>query len=317
MFARVALLATLVACHSQGPPARLVVGFGDSVVINNSRPVQVSTQVFDARGHVLPNTGVRFAWASATSVSLTRGGVVTCTHAADATLRASFGDITKSVLVRCRPVHELFGGGGVNLVLGDPPYDIVFEAVDSARRRVRPLTAVLTVDDTTVVSREGWSIRARHAGSTGVDVWVGDAWAHWFVQVFEPAASFDSIRPGQYLVVPVRLAAGEQRSWQIPPSRRVFGVKMLPPIGGDTLHVPQLTVVGANCLQESPGFATQPLGYSCMAWQGAVVIAFHPRNVDPAREWRGLVAVTREHQPEDTSSPTSQLQSSASTRHRR
>ncbi len=37
------------------------------------------------------------------------------------------------------PVHGVLGGGPVNLVMGDPPYDLWFEAVDSAGRRVRPI----------------------------------------------------------------------------------------------------------------------------------------------------------------------------------
>ena len=40
-----------------------------------------------------------------------------------------------------------------------------------------------------------------------------------------------------------------------------------------------------------------PWGYTCLAWHGAVVIAYHPRNVDPAREWSGTVAVGRGDRP--------------------
>jgi len=40
-----------------------------------------------------------------------------------------------------------------------------------------------------------------------------------------------------------------------------------------------------------------PWGYTCLAWHGAVVIAYHPRNVDPAREWSGTVAVVRGDRP--------------------
>ena len=288
------VLLTLAACN--GPPARLVVGFGDTIVVHNVVPVRLSVQVFDAAGHILPDTGIRFQWTSETNVPLSLGGVVTCTHAVDATIRASLGPLVKSALVRCRPVHDVLGGGPVNLVMGDPPYDPWFEAVDAAGRRVRPLTAVLTVDDTTIVTREGWRIRARAPGTTGVDVWVGDEWAHWYVRVFEPAATFDSIRVGQHLAVPVRLAGGEQRSWQIPPSRKEFSVQILS--GGDTLRAPRLAVLGANCMSRTPwDMPRVPWGYTCLAWHGAAVIAYHPRNVDPAREWSGTVAVVRGDRP--------------------
>jgi hypothetical protein len=295
MLAKVAsVLLTLAACH--GPPARLIVGFGDTVLVNNSRPVQLSVQVFDGAGHVLPDTGARFELISGMSIRVSRNGVVTCPRVGDGTLRASLGPLVRTVLLRCRPVHDVLGGGPVNLVMGDPPYDPWFEAVDAAGRRVRPLTAVLTVDDTTIVTREGWRIRARAPGTTGVDVWVGDEWAHWYVRVFEPAATFDSIRVGQHLAVPVRLAGGEQRSWQIPPSRKEFSVQILS--GGDTLRAPRLAVLGANCMSRTPwDMPRVPWGYTCLAWHGAAVIAYHPRNVDPAREWSGTVAVVRGDRP--------------------
>ena len=289
----VVLLFALAAC--KGPPARLVVGFGDTILVNNVVPMQLSVQVLDAAGHVLPDTGVRFQWTTATNVPLSRSGVVTCTHAIDATLRASLGQVAKSVLVRCRPVHDVLGGGPVNLVIGDPPYDLLFDAVDANGRQVRPLNALLAVDDTTVVTREGWRIRARNPGTTGVDLYVGDSRVHWYVRVFEPALTFDSIRPGQHLAVPVRLAAGEQRSWQIPPSRKEFGVQILP--GGDTSRVPRLAIIGANCMSRTPwDMPPARWGYGCLAWQGAAVIVYHPRKVDPAREWSGTVLVGRDPQ---------------------
>ena len=288
------LFLTLAAC--KGRPARLVASIADTVVVNNVLPVQMPMHVFDAAGHALPDTGVRFQWTSGAPIPVSSRGVVTCKHAGDATLRATLDSLVKSVFVRCRPVHDVLGGGPVNLVMGDPPYDVWFEVVDAAGRRVRPFTAVLTVDDTTIVTRERWRIRARAPGTTGVDVWVGDGWAHWFVRVFEPAHTFDSIRVGQHLAVPVRLAAGEQRSWQIPPSRKEFSVQILP--GADTLRVPRLAIMGANCMSPTPWDMPRiPWGYSCLAWQGAAVIAYHPRSVDRAREWSGTVAVVREDRP--------------------
>ena len=281
----------LAAC--KGSPARLVAGSGDTVVLNNVRPVQLSMQVFDAAGHGLPSTSVRFQWASGINVPVSRGGVVTCTQAGDVTLRASLGPLVKSLLVRCRPVRRVYGGGPVNLVVGDPPYNLLFEGVDSAGRPVRPLSAVATVDDSMIVALEGWRIRARNPGTTGVDVYVGDDWVHWYVQVFEPALTLDGIRPGQHLAVPVRLAAGELHNWQLPAwsshehaaGRGDYEIKMLPT--GDTLRIARLAVVGAICDHNSPG------AYECLAPHGASVIAYHPPKADRAGEWSGTLAVVR------------------------
>ena len=288
------LVFALAACHGQ--PARLVAGLADTVVVNNVVPVRMPMHVFDAAGHELPDSGVRFQWASGVPIPVSSRGVVKCTNAGDATLRASLGPLVRPFLVRCRPVHDLLGGGPVNLVMGDPPYDLLFDAVDSAGRPVRPLNALLSVEDSTIVTREGWRIRARVPGTTGVNLYVGDTWTRWFVQVYEPARTFDSIRVGQHLAVPVRLAAGEQRAWQIPPSRKEFGVQILP--GVDTLRVPRLAVIGANCMSRTPSDMPRILwGYTCLAWRGAAVIVYHPRNVDPAREWIGTVAVLRGDRP--------------------
>src|SRR6266699_1807855 len=106
----VALFAA-VACGT-GPPARLVAGIADTVVVNGLRPAQ------------LP-------------IAVSTKGAVTCTHAGDAAVRASLGTLATHILVRCRPVHEIRVVGGVlNLVVGYPPQALVFEAVDSAGRRV-------------------------------------------------------------------------------------------------------------------------------------------------------------------------------------
>jgi len=290
---RLTAIVFLVLAACKGPPARLVAGSGDTVVLNNVRPVQLSMQVFDAAGHALPNTAVRFQWAAGINIPISRSGVVTCTQAGDVALRASLGSIVKPLLVRCRPVRRVFGGGPVNLVLGGPPYDLLFEGVDSAGRPVRPLSAVATVDDSMIVALEGWRIRARNPGTTGVDVYVGDDWVHWYVQVFEPALTLDGIRPGQHLAVPVRLAAGELHNWQLPAwsshehaaGRGDYKMQML--ATGDTLRIPRLAIVGAICDHNSPW------SYECLAPHGASVIAYHPLKADRAGEWIGTLAVVR------------------------
>jgi hypothetical protein len=280
------VLFTLAAC--KGPPARFIVGFGDTLVVNNLRPVQVPVQALDPAGHVLPDAGVRFQWTSGVPVPVSPGGVVTCTQAGDATLRVSLGPLVTPVLLRCRPVHEVRGGGLLNLVLGDPSYELSFEALDSAGRLVTPLTARVSVYDSTILTLEGWRIRARAPGWSGVDIRIGDRSAHWSVWVYERALTLEGIRPGQGLALPVRLAAGEMRSWQLPASPKNYWVQMLP--DRDILRVPRLAIVGANCEQWQ-------FGYECLARYGASVIAYHPRQADRAREWSGTIAVFRRDRP--------------------
>jgi len=282
----VLVLFALAGC--KGRPARLVAGIADTVVVNNVRPVQMPMHVFDAAGHVLPDTGVRFQWTSGASVPVSSRGVVTCTHAGDATLRASLGPLVTQVVLRCRPVHELLGGGVLNLVLGDTSQLLSFAPVDSAGRPVTLITAGISYD-TAIVSLEGWRIQARASGRTSVDIYIGDGWAHWWVSVYERASSVEGIRPGQGLAVPVSLAGGEMHSLQLPPSPPTYSVTMLP--GRDTLRVPRLAVVGANC---DGGVTTSKRGYWCFALPGASVVAYHPKGDHPKQEWSGTIAVFRE-----------------------
>ena len=285
------VVLALAAC--KGPPARLIAAFGDTAVINNRLPVQLSMQVVDATGLRLPNTGVRFLSASGVDVSLSPSGVLQCTHAGDATLRAALGPLSKSVLVRCRPIQKLLGGGPVNLVLGDAPYDLQFAGVDSQGRPVGPLSAAATVDDSMVVALEGLRIRARNPGTTGVELYVGDEWTQWYVRVYEPALTLDGIRPGQHLAVPVRLAGGEMRSWQLPAwsshghgaGQADYDMQILPV--GDTVRAPRLAIRGAICDQRDPWSAR------CLAPHGASLFAYHPRQADRHGEWSGTVAVVR------------------------
>jgi hypothetical protein len=282
----VLVLFALAGC--KGRPARLVAGIADTVVANNVRPMQLPMHVFDAAGHVLPDTGVRFQWTSGAPIPVSNRGVVTCTHGGDATLSASLGPLVTQVLVRCRPVHDVLGGGIVNLVLGDPPYDLSFAPVDSAGRPVTLIAAGVSYDST-VVSLDGWRIQARASGRTSVDIYIGDAWAHWWVSVYERASTVEGIRAGQGLAVPVRLGGGEMQRLQLPPSPPTYTVTMLP--DRDTLHVPRLAMIGANC---DGGLTTSKRSYWCFALPGASVVAYHPKEDHPKQEWSGTIAVFRE-----------------------
>jgi hypothetical protein len=283
----VLVLFALAAC--QGPPARLVAGLDGTVVVNNVRPVRIPVRVFDAAGHILPDTAVRFQWTSGVPIPISSHGVVTCTQAGDATLRASVGSLVTQVGLRCRPVFDVRGGGVLNIVVGGPSQELAFEAVDSAGRPVTPITARVSYDST-IVRLEGWRIRARAPGSIGIEISIGDSWAHWFVQVYERAVTLEGMRPGHGRVVPVRLAGGEMHRLQLPASPPSYFVTMLP--GRDTRRVPRLAFVDANCLRQN-----LPDGYACFALPGASVIAYHPREDHPTEEWSGAIAVFREVRP--------------------
>jgi hypothetical protein len=279
----------LAAC--QGAPARLVAGIADTIVVNNGLPMQMPMHVFDAAGHALPDTGVRFQWASGAPIPVSSRGVVTCKQAGDATLRASLGPLVTPFLVRCRPVHDVYGGGVLNLVLGDSAQVLSFAPVDAAGQPVKLFTLGINYDSA-IVSLEGWRIKARASGRTSVDLYIGDTWTHWFVSVYERASSVEGIRSGRGLAEPVRLAGGEMHSLQLPPSPPTYSVTMLP--DRDTLRMPRLAIVSANC---NGGFMIGQRSYWCFALAGASVVAYHPKEEHPREEWSGTIAVFRDNCP--------------------
>jgi len=276
----------LFAC--QGPPARLVAGIADTVVVNNVTPVQMPMHVFDAGGRELPDSGIRFQWTSGIRVPVSSRGVLHCTAAGDATIRASLGPVVTSFLVRCRPVHDVFGGGVLNLLVGDSSRVLAFAPVDSTGRPVKLFTMGIDYDSA-IVTLERWRIHARAPGETGINVYIGDSWAHWLVRVYDRAQSLEGMRPGEYRAVPVRVAGGEMQSLQLPSSPPTVFVTILP--DRDTLRVPQLAMLGANC---NGGFTTGQPDYWCFALRGASVVAYHPKEDHPKEEWRGIIAVARD-----------------------
>src|SRR5258706_5750919 len=281
------VLLTLAACN--GPPARLVAGLSDTVIVNNVLPMRMPMHVFDAAGHVLPDTGVRFQWTSGASIPVASRGLVACTQAGAASLRASVGALVTPFLVRCRPVRDVFGGRMLHLLVGDSSQMLSFAPVDSAGRPVTLFTAGISYDSA-IVTIEGWRIHARAPGSASIDVYIGGSWAHWWVQVYERAQSLEGMRPGDHRAVPVHLAGGEMLSLQLPPSPPPVSVTILP--DRDTLRVPRLAMLGANC---NGGFTTGQRGYWCFALHRASGVAHHPKKEDPKGEWSGMIAAARDN----------------------
>ena len=290
--AAVALLIA-AACKERaptGPPARLVAGVSDTVVVNNERPVQVAIQVLDAAGHVLPDTGVRYQWMSGAPVQVSATGVVTCTNAGDATVRASLGPLVTNLLLRCRPVRTVHSVRMVNLVVGGPPQELPFEAIGADGRPVTLFAGQVIVRDSTIAAVKGLHVRGRAPGETTIDMHVGDRQAHASVHVYERVATPEGIRPGQHLAVPVRLASGEVRRWRLAAAPELYFLAMLP--DRDVRQMPRLAIADASCV---PGLDAN--SFFCLALHGASVYVYHPKQSDSAQVLSGTLAVWRQERP--------------------
>jgi hypothetical protein len=259
--------------------------------VNNVVAIEMPVHVFDAAGHALADTGVRFERVSGARIPVSSCGVMKCSQAGDVMLRASLGPLVTSFLVRCRAVRDIFGGGSLNLLVGDSSYVLAFAPVDSAGRPVTLFTMGIDYDSA-VVRLDRWRLHARAPGQTNVNIYIGDSWTTWFVRVYERASTVEGIRPGHGVAVPVHLAGGEMHSLQLPPSPPNYSVTMLPE--GDTLRVPRLAMLGANC---QGGRTTSRRAYYCFALHDASVVAYHPKRDNPTDAWSGMIAVWRDPCP--------------------
>lgn len=239
-----------------GSPAHLipaVSALAGGVVVNNERgKVQLPLHVLDEKGRSLPDTGVRFAWISGAPVSVSPDGALACPGTGDAVVRASLGSLATDVRVLCRPVSRVVGENEISIMVGGPAYDVAFLAEDATGKPVTTLTGALSVRDTSIVRLESqlgrYRIHARTAGSTGLDIRIGDEHRGTRVTVYEPVATLEGLRSDHPPVaVPVRLASGEARWWRV--SRGFYTIEVLR--DGDERVVADLSVVGANCLPGS------------------------------------------------------------------
>ena len=295
--AAIAFAATFAiqAALAARAPALLVAGgdSGNGVVVNNVKPVKLSMRVLDKRGRVLPDAGVRYRWLSGAPIPVSPNGVATCTHTGDAVVRASLGTLATQLVLRCRPVHGVRTLWSVNLVLGDSGVKVPFQAVDERGNEVSLLRGELTIEDSSVATLDVAAdrtriVRPRAPGTTFLDIHIGDELRGAMVHVYQRASSVEGIRKGQLLAVPVELAGGEVRQWQIPAGLESYDLEVLP--AGDTTRIPRLAIVGANCV------SGMREGLWCVALHGATVFVYHSRDGDQRPE-RGLLAVWRHDKP--------------------
>src|SRR4051812_6378744 len=117
------MLLALDACarapeRHDGPPARLVAGATDTVVVNEYLATRLPIHPVDAAGHELPANGVRYRWLAGDSLPVSAFGIVTCSRPADALVRASLGSLERRFHLLCRPVHKLLTSWMLDLVAG-------------------------------------------------------------------------------------------------------------------------------------------------------------------------------------------------------
>ena len=282
-------LGTLCACSdapSTGPPARLIGGTTDTVIINHRREIRIPVRVLDVDGHALADSGVRYRWVSGEELPVSVVGMVTCAHSADLRVEASLGKLSTSMLVRCRPVEKIHISGPIQFLLPDAAQEMHLQVLDPDGNEITLLTGTSDIGDTTVATIDGFRIIPRSPGTTVAGVRFGNRSAGVGVHVYERVITLDVLRQGKDLVaIPLRMSGAEMRRWHLPPG--TWMVTMLPE--ADEGSGLRLRIEGANC---SPLQLTRRR-YGCLVKTDATVIVYHPSTSNSAPELSGQLLVRR------------------------
>lgn len=279
------LLGTSGCGSSASAPARITAGAADTVVVNNVRAVHVPVQVFDAAGHALSDSSVRYTWQAGEPMAVSALGTVVCSHRGDATIRATLRQLSTRIVVRCRPVAAVRFPGSLELVLGDSAQPIPFAAYGPDNRPVDIVAARVWVRDSGVVALNGVRVQGRMQGTTLISITIGDQGATSGVRVYERTTTLDGLKTERRLVaLPLRLARGSMQRWSLPPGGWILSV--LPP-EKDGAGI-QLRVEGARC-DMLQGFG--PRRYGCVSNQMASVVVYAPWRAGSTEVLTGTLAV--------------------------
>ena len=180
----------------------------DTVVVNQSRSTHLQASVLDQYARRLQAaTAVRYRWVSGDSIALATDGGLLCEKRGDAIVRATFAELTRDFVLRCRPVASIEIGTWMDLVVGDSARDLAFIAHGTDGRPVTELRGVVTMTDPSVAAIEGTRIRAKRAGMTNVVVDVGDVQGHSAVLVYDSVSSFVG-HPNKLGLMAMRVSLG-------------------------------------------------------------------------------------------------------------
>ena len=246
----------LVIRTQRGAPDQLLLGaptLDGALVINGAHGEQIPVRVVDARGHQLASRDVRFHLREGKSVSVSPSGQVSCYANTNAVVAVALADVVTTFPLACRPVRALRVNTSLSVIAGGDARPLPFRALGVDGKPVLRVRGSMDVEDPSIATVAAGLVRAKHAGETVVDVYVGARTARVRVAVHEMVSRFTR-SPGdpRFQAVPVNLIAGESREWPLPAG--ALWLKYIP--GTDGAISPTIEVNGpVHCV--SP-FARRP-----------------------------------------------------------
>ena len=281
------------AARPVGPPARLVAGRTDTIVVNSRSTVTLPVRVLDAAGHELPVARLRYERVSGDSLRLSSRGQLTCDRRADAEIRVTLGALSTRFALRCRPIKgfRFVYGDGRPMIAGGPPRDLQLVAVGIDDMPERMLAGTLRILDSSVAELRGLTVYPRTRGETMVELDLGECLWWIGVTVNERVTSPAGLRFADdiFLESPLRLVDGERRGWKLP--RGEYRVGLLTAVGGEAKLA--LNTTAMNCVP----WLTGGQDYHCVALAGAAVDVRNPRRAGGGGELYGELFVQRMDRP--------------------
>jgi len=259
------LFLAFAACDAR--PVRLVAGRSDTVVVNSRESVPLAVRLVDVNGVERRARGVRYQLIAGGGGELANDGQVTCDRRGDAEVAATYGELTTRVAVLCRPIEGFRMPRVLRLTISGPPAPLDVGAIGVDGKPVDMLAGTASVRDSQIAALVEGYVHARARGATMVDVEGGDCAVSIPIEVVEASRTSDGLLPHEQYAESLGMAAGELRSWRLPPGR--YEISLIGE-GGAPAHL-RLASYQMNCAA-LPGTEQQ---YSCIAMDRASVIVHH------------------------------------------
>ena len=267
------LIVAIVGAACSGAPARIVVGKSDTVLVNSRKPTLLPVHLLDGAGHELDPSGLRYQAVSGDSIGLSARGVVSCATRGDTRLRASLQNLMTEFVLLCRPVKgfRFAFDPGPPLLVGGPPRELALGAIGLDDMPVMLLAGTATIQDSAIGVLRGLAVEPRAAGTTVVDVDIGDCIHSILIEVDEPVASSSALerRDQVFSVSPLRMVGGEIRSWDVPRGEYMFWLRPEQTARKDLV----LGGMNVNCVSH-PDVGQS---YHCLAFDHAAVVVRNNR----------------------------------------
>lgn len=263
---RLLALALLAAACQRSAPARIIAAGSDTIVVNARSPTLLPIRVLDSRGRTLPTASVQLEPERNSVLRLSSGGRVTCDSVGDVRVRASVGDVSTALFVRCQPVRALVEPPPIELLTGGPPVPLSIAGIGIDNRPIMVLSGSAAARDSDIARIVGGQVYAKARGHTWIDVEVGDCELQVPVRVTERVQATTGLRPDEEFDSVMALAPGELRYWRIPRGTYDISLESDPDGGADSVV---LGVEPSNCARY-PGVESGR--YECLARDDAVVV---------------------------------------------